>query len=446
MTERQKYHERLLPRVEDPLAAVTRLAAAHQGQDYVCYEGPAGWSFATGIVAELLMSRERTLLRTPQGETSHGALHHPLRSVPRLLDSLPITEWRCYGWVGYDVAVAEAGLDELVTDGELLHLVVPGVEIRLHSSGTLLRALDPNALDAMEELLVSAGPESAHIPVPVALDGGADAYRAAVSRAVQDIRGGRLQKVVLSRTVAVDTPVDLAGTYAMARRANTPARSFLFSLGGLAATGVSPETVVVVSDEGVVTTQPLAGTRARTGDVARDAELRTELLGDSKEIFEHAISVKVAYDELVDLCGPRPVTVSEFMVVRERGTVQHLASAVRGQLGEEQGPWDAFAALFPAVTASGVPKKAAYEVISELETSERGLYSGAVLVHDADGSLDAALVLRTVFQRGGRTWLRAGAGVVEQSSPEREFTETCEKLSSVARYLVPGASARRTEG
>lgn len=447
MTERQKYHERLLPRVEDPLAVVTRLAAAHPDQDYVCYESPVGWSFAAGTVAELRMSRARTLLRTPQGETEYGALRHPLRAIPRLLDSLPITEWRCYGWVGYDIAVAEAGLDELVADGELLHLVVPGVEVRLHASGTLLRALDPDDLDAVEKLLVAADPEPAQVPVPVALDGvGADAYRTAVSRAVEDIKGGRLQKVVLSRTVEVASPVDMVGTYAMARRANTPARSFLFSLDGLAATGVSPETVAVVTDEGVVTTQPLAGTRARTGDGARDAELRTELLGDSKEIFEHAISVKVAYDELVDLCGPGSVEVPEFMVVRERGTVQHLASAVRGRLGEGKGPWDAFAALFPAVTASGVPKKVAYEVIGELESAERGPYSGAVLVHDADGSLDAALVLRTVFQQGGRTWLRAGAGVVEQSCPEREFTETCEKLSSVARYLVPGASARRTEG
>lgn len=443
MTERQKYHERLLARVEDPLAAVTRLAAAHPDQDYVCYEGPAGWAFATGVVAELRMDRTRTVLRTAaDGETSYRTLRHPLRAIPRLLDSLPLTEWRCYGWVGYEVAVAEAGLDGLVTDGELLHLVVPGVEVRLHASGTLLRALDPDDLDAVEKLLAAAGPGPSATAAPVAVDAaGQDAYGSAVSRAVEDIKGGRLQKVVLSRSVEVEGPVDLVGTYAVARRANTPARSFLFSLGGLAATGVSPETVVVVSDEGEVTTQPLAGTRALTGDGARDAELRTELLGDSKEIFEHAVSVKVAYDELVELCGPEPVSVPEFMVVRERGTVQHLASSVRGRLGERVGAWDAFAALFPAVTASGVPKRTAYEVIAELEGSPRGVYSGAVLVHDADGSLDAALVLRTVFQEGGRTWLRAGAGIVEQSRPEREFTETCEKLSSVARYLVPGAPA-----
>jgi salicylate synthase len=234
----------------------------------------------------------------------------------------------------------------------------------------------------------------------------------------------------------VEHPIDIIGTYAVGRRANSPARSFLFSLDDRCAAGFSPETVVEVTNNGIVRTQPLAGTRARTGTPETDNALRTELLRDSKEIFEHAISVKVAYDELINLCGDSVVEVTEFMVVCERGTVQHLASSVRGKLDDAQDAWDAFAALFPAVTASGVPKQSAYSVIRELESTERGLYSGAVVAYDSDGSMDAALILRTVFQQDGRTWLRAGAGIVEQSRPERELTETCEKLSSVARHLV----------
>lgn len=188
---------------------------------------------------------------------------------------------------------------------------------------------------------------------------------------------------------------------------------------------------------GRVTTQPLAGTRALTGRAGEDERVRADLLNNSKEIFEHAISVKVAYDELVELCDEDNVTVDSFMTVSERGSVQHLASSVSGQLLEHQGPWQALAALFPAVTASGVPKKAAYECIRRYEPEERGLYSGAVLTVDHAGTMDAALVLRTVFQQDGRTWLRAGAGIVGQSEPEREFEETCEKLRSVALHLVP---------
>jgi salicylate synthase len=437
MVERHKYHERLLAPVPDPLTTVTRLAAAQGDAPHVCYEGPEGWAFAAGIAAELRADRTGMVLRGEAGETAAPWADRPLQQIPALLDTLPIDAWRVYGWAGFDVAAAKDGLLDLVGDGTFLHLVVPQTEIRLHASGTLLRALDPAGLDLLEKSLRPGGDEPVYRPQPVEVDrAGAEHYRDAVARAVRQITQGRLQKVILSRTVPVDQPVDLVGTYAVGRRANTPARSFLFSLDGLRAAGFSPETVVVVTSDGLVTTQPLAGTRARTGDPATDGALRTELLGDSKEIFEHAISVKVAYDELVELCGADRVEVPEFMVVRERGTVQHLASSVHGRLPAGRSSWDAFAALFPAVTASGVPKPVAYEVIRELESSERGLYSGAVLVHDADGSLDAALVLRTVFQQHGRTWLRAGAGIVEQSRPDREFTETCEKLGSVAHHLV----------
>jgi anthranilate/para-aminobenzoate synthase component I len=119
--------------------------------------------------------------------------------------------------------------------------------------------------------------------------------------------------------------------------------------------------------------------------------------------------------------------------------VQHLASRVSGQLAAGRRAWDAFHAVFPAVTASGVPKEAAYECIQRNEPEARGLYSGAVLTVDQHGAMDAALVLRSVYRQDGRTWLRAGAGIVGHSRPERELEETCEKLGSVGRFLVPAA-------
>ena len=98
---------------------------------------------------------------------------------------------------------------------------------------------------------------------------------------------------------------------------------------------------------------------------------------------------------------------------------------------------DALEALFPAVTASGIPKAAGIDAILRLDECPRGLYSGAVVMFTADGGLDAALALRSVYERDGRTWLRAGAGVIGVSDPDREFEETCEKLSCIAGYLVP---------
>jgi salicylate synthase len=146
-----------------------------------------------------------------------------------------------------------------------------------------------------------------------------------------------------------------------------------------------------------------------------------------------------AQHELGEVCASGSVLVEEFMGVRQRGSVQHLASRVTGRLAPDRNGWHALAGLFPAVTASGLPKAAACEAIHRYEPGERGLYSGVVLTADADGALDAALVLRTVFQQGGRTWLRAGAGIVEQSDPARELEETREKLRSISRFLVPVA-------
>jgi salicylate synthetase len=124
------------------------------------------------------------------------------------------------------------------------------------------------------------------------------------------------------------------------------------------------------------------------------------------------------------------------MRVVPRGSVQHLGSRIRGRLQSGATCWDAFARLFPAVTACGLPKAPACAAIGRHEDGPRGLYAGAVLTADHEGTLDAALVLRSVYQRDGRTWLRAGAGIVAQSTPERELEETREKLRSVSRFLA----------
>lgn len=160
------------------------------------------------------------------------------------------------------------------------------------------------------------------------------------------------------------------------------------------------------------------------------------MLNDPKEIAEHAISVKLANEEMEQVCVPGSVVITEFMSVMERGTVQHLGSRLRGTLRAGYHSWHAFCHLFPAVTASGIPKKEAIEAIGRTEKEARHLYSGGVLTYDYNGTLDTALVLRSIFQNAEETWIRVGAGIVEMSNPERELAETQEKVSSVARQLV----------
>ncbi|SCL25230.1 salicylate synthase [Micromonospora inyonensis] len=430
------YYSGRLVGAGDPLRLATELARATSGP-YVLYENNGTWSLASGSAYELVLYADTLRVRDADGWSTRSVGADPLQTVADAFSRCPIGGARAYGWAGFGLGHLLHG-DPAAARGPLLHLVVPTREVRIS-----LDAIDVRTVDAADLLLLTSAVDAAARAVPSAAtplpppdpEHDADFYRKAVTSAVEEIRARRYQKVILSRLVPVDGDVDLVATYEAGRRANTPARSYLLDLGGLRCAGFSPETVVEVTAAGRVSTQPLAGTRARHGDPLLDTALRTELQADAKEVFEHAISVKLAFGELASLAVPGTVQVDDFMDVKERGSVQHLASRLSATLNSGRNAWDALAVLFPAITASGVPKAAACEAIERLENAPRGLYSGAVLTVDADGSMDAALVLRSVFQQEGRTWLRAGAGVVEQSTPERELEETAEKLRSISRYL-----------
>ncbi len=243
---------------------------------------------------------------------------------------------------------------------------------------------------------------------------------------MEEIAAGHYHKVILSRCVAVPFALDFPATYRLGRRHNTPARSFLLRVAGVRAVGYSPELVAAVHGNGVVVTEPLAGTRALGRGAARDRRACNELQSNPKEIAEHAISVQGAFREINEVARGGSAAITDFMTVRERGSVQHLGSTVSARLHPSKDRMDALEALFPAVTASGIPKSAGIDAILRLDETPRGLYSGAVGVFSADGGLDAALTLRAAYEQNGQTWLRAGAGVVAASQPEREFEETCE--------------------
>lgn len=315
--------------------------------------------------------------------------------------------------------------------------MVPRVEVRFgrEHDAVEVTGSDEDRASVLAALDAIGGDE---LPTVHALDVGGDLddYRGRVEQAVTEIRRGDYAKVILSRSVRIPFDLDMPGTYRAGRTANTPARSFLLHLGDLRAAGFSPELVASVDAHGIVTTEPLAGTRAFGLGSDADSAAKSDLEQDPKEITEHAVSVRTSFEELESIASPGSTAVSDFMSVRERGSVQHLASTVRARLREDLSCWDAFGALFPAVTASGIPKKEAIDAIGRLDDSPRGLYSGAVVKASSTGEFEAALVLRAVYEQQGSAWLRAGAGIVGQSKPEREFDETCEKLASVAPYLV----------
>ncbi|MEO3824118.1 salicylate synthase [Actinomadura sp. B10D3] len=420
--------ELVVEHTSDPLALVARLAGSGHFDDHVVYERPGSWTFAGGVLGEVVLDAGTVTTRWPgRPATARQWTDSPAEALRDAFAEAALPAWTAYGWIAFEFATSRPA-------GRIAHLVVPRTEVRIEQGrATITGTDDPDQIAA---LLTEPSPLPLGTPSPVDVRVDGDRYRSRVAAAVSEINAGLYQKVIVSRRLDIPYPVDLVSTYVRGRRANTPARSFLLSLSGFQATGFSPEVLASVDAAGRVMTQPLAGTRAFGFGGAADARTRRDLETDPKEIYEHAVSVRTSQDELYRVCEPGTVQVSGFMTVKERGSVQHLGSSVSGLLAPGRTSWDALDALFPGVTASGIPKPEAVDAITRLE-EHRGLYSGAVVTVSHDGSLDAALVLRALYAENGRAWLRAGAGIVSASTPDREYEETCEKLSSIAPYVVP---------
>lgn len=423
--------------VTDPAAAMSRLAAAERFGDYVMYERPGEWVFAADPLGTVELDANELRVVWDGRATATAWEGSPASVIDRALGTLPLDGRQAYGWIGFEFcAWALDAVGHLDPRTALAHLMIPRIEVRVGESGVRISGATPAEANDIHDLIAaSQGTEQARAhPVEVRLD--PTGYRDRVAAAVAEIRAGRYQKVILSRKVDLPFAVDLPATYRLGRANNTPARSFLLRLGGLGAAGFSPELVAAVDENRMVTTEPLAGTRAFGRGEAADMAARADLVTDPKEIVEHAISVQSSFAEITSVAEPGTPAVSDFMAVRERGSVQHLASIVRGRLAADRSSWDALEVLFPSVTASGIPKREAVDSVFRLDGAPRGLYSGAVVTISPTGAMEATLVLRAVYQTTEGAWLRAGGGIVGQSRPDREFEETCEKLGSIAPYVV----------
>lgn len=422
-----------------PADLAAELVAAlpeRDGEEYLLYEHDGRWVLAIGVLAMVELDRdELRVIRdgVTQRQTWTG---RPGPVLGEAVDRLLLETDQAFGWVAFEFGAYRFGLqDRLAPHTPLARVFWPRTRIVVTPEEVRVSDADERQRDVVDGLLRGGLPDT---PSASAIDvaGDATGYHARVAAAIGEIASGKYHKVILSRCVDVPFKLDFPSTYRLGRRHNTPARSFLLRLGGVRAVGYSPELVTAVHCDGAVITEPLAGTRALGRGAACDGQARVDLESNSKEIVEHAISVRSSLLEISEVATPGSAVITDFMTVRERGSVQHLGSTVRARLDTSKDRMDALETLFPAVTASGIPKAASVDAILRLDESPRDLYSGAVVMFSADGGLDAALTLRAAYERDGRTWLRAGAGIIEASQPGREFEETCEKLTTLAPYLV----------
>ncbi len=293
-------------------------------------------------------------------------------------------------------------------------------------------------IDEMERRL-SADPPP---PSPEGVDGGSwepnmtpGQFHAMVDAAREHILAGDAFQVVVSQRFRKRLAASPFDVYRCLRAINPSPYMFFLALGANRyVVGTSPEKLVQV--EGThVETRPLAGTRRRGTDAAEDARLEKELLNDLKERAEHVMLVDLGRNDVGRVAKPGTVTVDRLMEVERYSHVMHISSTVGGELREGCTSLDALRAAFPAGTVSGAPKIRAMEIIADLEPDQRGVYAGSLGYVSFGGNLDMAITLRTIVVADGMAYVQAGAGVVADSRPEREFDETLEKAGAMFQAI-----------
>jgi len=255
-----------------------------------------------------------------------------------------------------------------------------------------------------------------------------------VSRAKAHIAGGDVYQLVISILFAGDAQAPPFSVYRALRTLNPSPYMFYIDLGGRQIVGSSPEALVRLEDE-IAYVRPIAGTRPRHRDPAEDRALEAELLADPKEGAEHVMLVDLARNDLGRTAVAGTVTVDPFRIIERYSHVMHLVSGVRGRLRDDLDAFDLFAATFPAGTVTGAPKLRAVELINELEPTPRGVYAGSVGYFGHGGSLDQAITIRTLVFEQGRYHYQAGAGIVIDSDPGREYREVLSKAAVLQAAL-----------
>lgn len=264
-----------------------------------------------------------------------------------------------------------------------------------------------------------------------------------VKKAKDYITAGDIFQVVLSQRLKTNYEGHPFNLYRSLRLINPSPYMSFYNFGDWQLIGSSPEIMVKAEQspdgklEAVV--RPIAGTRPRGKTHAEDLALEKDLLADPKEIAEHVMLVDLGRNDLGRVCEKGSVTVGELMTIERYSHVMHIVSNVKGDLDPDQSAWDLLRACFPAGTVSGAPKIRALEIINELEPERRGPYSGVYGYYDFEGQLNTAITIRSMIVRsqdkGHDVYVQAGAGIVADSVPEREYQETLDKARGMLEAI-----------
>jgi anthranilate synthase component I len=263
-------------------------------------------------------------------------------------------------------------------------------------------------------------------------ESGQAAFEAAVKRAKDYIAAGDVMQVVLSQRLRRPFTSSPLSLYRALRSVNPSPYMFYYDFGDFHVVGASPE-ILVRKEGATVTLRPIAGTRPRGATREDDERLAQELTADPKEIAEHVMLVDLGRNDVGRVAQIGTVTLTDRMVVERYSHVMHIVSNVEGALKPGLTSIDVLRAAFPAGTVSGAPKVRAMQIIDELEPTRRGVYAGAVGYISFQDDMDTAIAIRTAVLKDGMLYVQAGAGIVHDSVPASEWTETQNKARAVLR-------------
>jgi len=329
--------------------------------------------------------------------------------------------------------------------------VVVSVPVDEGSSAAELRSRYDRAVVELDDVLArlreparlgSISPDSNASPVE-----GRSTYERAdfmkhVDRIKEYIRAGDCFQALLSRRIDVPLDFDPADLYRALRAINPSPYMYHLVLDGVEIVGSSPELLVRVSDNRI-TLRPIAGTRPRGKTPEEDARLSADLLADEKERAEHVMLVDLGRNDVGRVAKYGTVKVTELMKIEKYSHVLHIVSQVEGELNDGLSALDVFRATFPAGTMTGAPKIRAMEIIDELEPVSRGPYAGAIGYVGAGGNrMDLAITIRTCVIANGSASVQAGAGIVADSVPEREWDETRSKAQALLSAIASVRQSR----
>jgi anthranilate synthase component 1 len=440
----------------DPLSIFHSLREQFAGESFLLesVEGTrktARYSFI-GVDPITVFKARRDLIdvdgETRKAEDPYGSLKEYFKSIDCGASDVAPFSGGMVGYVGYGVVRYFEGIREPErVDGNQpdLYFMVPRHLVCVDHLNSQTLVISHGDMAEIKEALGKAKPAP---DLELSIGEGKPnttekEYRDMVEDAKESILEGEIFQVVLSRRTDFSVRGDSLEMYRALRLLNPSPYMFYLDFGQIQLLGSSPEMLVRLEGSRL-TTRPLAGTRPRSADPEEDEKLKLEMLLDEKERAEHLMLVDLHRNDMGRVSKFGSVKVNELMAVEKYSHVQHIVSNVESEIADGKDGFDALRSSFPAGTVSGAPKVRAMQIISELERSPRGPYGGAVGYFDFTGNMDMAITIRSITVSGTNASVQAGAGIVADSIPEKEFAETEHKMGAMLMAIDSvGRGARR---